>query len=45
LLEQGKIKPVISKKLFLTEAAEAHRILEARGVKGKIVLVTESYAA
>ena len=43
LLEQRKIKPVISKKLFLTEAAEAHRILEARGVKGKIVLVTENF--
>jgi NADPH2:quinone reductase len=45
LLKQGKIKPVISKKLSLLEAAEAHRILEARGVKGKIVLVTEGLAA
>jgi len=39
LLEQRKIKPVISKILPLTEAAEAHRLLERRGVKGKIVLV------
>ena len=40
LLEQGKIKPVISHKLPLTDAAAAHRLLEERGVKGKIVLVT-----
>lgn len=40
LLEQGTIKPVISREFHLTEAAEAHRLLEARGVKGKIVLVT-----
>lgn len=39
LLEQGKIKPVISKKLMLTDAAKAHQLLEARGVKGKIVLL------
>ena len=38
LLEHGKIKPVISKKLLLTEATKAHKLLEARGVKGKIVL-------
>jgi NADPH2:quinone reductase len=44
LLEQKKIKPVISKKLPLTEAAEAHRILESRGVKGKIVLLSETAA-
>jgi NADPH:quinone reductase-like Zn-dependent oxidoreductase len=43
LLEEGKIKPVISVKLPLLRAAEAHRILEARGVKGKIVLVTQSH--
>jgi NADPH:quinone reductase-like Zn-dependent oxidoreductase len=40
LLEQGKIKPVISHKLLLTDASAAHRLLEERGVKGKIVLVT-----
>lgn len=41
LLEQGSVKPVISRKLPLTEAAEAHQILESRGVKGKIVLLSE----
>ena len=39
LLEQGRIKPVISRRLPLTAAAEAHQILESRGVKGKIVLL------
>lgn len=38
LLAQGKIKPIISMTLPLTAAAEAHRLLEARGVKGKLVL-------
>lgn len=41
LLEQGRIKPVISRRLPLTEAAKAHQILESRGVKGKIVLLSE----
>ncbi|MBI4675715.1 MAG: zinc-binding dehydrogenase, partial [Chloroflexi bacterium] len=45
LLEQRKINPVISKKLLLTDAAEAHRILESRGVKGKIVLLSASPVA
>ena len=39
LLEQGKVKPVISEKLSLTDAAKAHQLLESRGVKGKIVLL------
>jgi NADPH:quinone reductase-like Zn-dependent oxidoreductase len=42
LLEHGRIKPVISKKLPLVQAAEAHRMLEAGGVKGKIVLMSET---
>lgn len=42
LLELGKIKPVISQTLPLTKAAQAHQILERRGVKGKLVLVTEA---
>jgi NADPH:quinone reductase-like Zn-dependent oxidoreductase len=40
LLAQGKIRPVILQRMPLTEAAEAHRLLEKRGVKGKIVLLT-----
>jgi|APCry1669189070_1035195.scaffolds.fasta_scaffold00385_8 NADPH:quinone reductase-like Zn-dependent oxidoreductase len=39
LLEQSKIQPVIAHRLKLTDAAEAHRLLESRGVRGKIVLL------
>jgi len=35
---EGRIKPVIDRVLPLTEVAEAHRRLEARGVCGKIIL-------
>ena len=45
LLEQGKIKPVISKKLSLTDAAKAHQLLEARSVKGKIVLLANELSS
>ena len=45
LLEQGKIKPVISKKLSLTDAAKAHQLLEARGVNGKIVLLANELSS
>ena len=38
LVKQGKLKPVVDRVLPLWEAAEAHRILEARKVFGKIVL-------
>lgn len=41
LLEAGKLKPIIGKKLPLQEAAEAHRLAEARSVFGKIVLIPE----
>jgi NADPH:quinone reductase-like Zn-dependent oxidoreductase len=45
LLEQGKIKPIISKKLSLTDAMKAHQILEARGVNGKIVLLADGFSS
>ena len=35
---EGRIKPVIDRVLPLSEVAEAHRRLEARGVCGKIIL-------
>lgn len=38
LVGEGKLKPVIDSVLPLSEAAEAHRRLEARQVFGKIVL-------
>ncbi|MFN8414497.1 MAG: zinc-binding dehydrogenase [Anaerolineales bacterium] len=45
LLEQQKIKPVISKKMPLTDAVKAHQLLEARGVKGKIVLLANELSS
>ncbi len=38
LIEQGKIKPVISRSYPLTEAARAHRFLEDGQNMGKIIL-------
>ena len=38
LLAEGRIKPVVT-RMPLTEAAEAHRRLEAREVLGKLVLI------
>lgn len=39
LLLQGKIKPVIAKRLPLTEVVFAHTLLEDREVEGKLVLL------
>ncbi len=38
LFAEGKVKPVIYKTLKLTEAAEAHRLMESSAHIGKIVL-------
>ncbi|WP_104817204.1 NAD(P)H-quinone oxidoreductase [Kitasatospora sp. MMS16-BH015] len=38
LVESGVVKPVIDRVLPLTEAAEAHRVLEAGDQTGKVVL-------
>jgi NADPH:quinone reductase-like Zn-dependent oxidoreductase len=38
LANSGKITPMIWKTLPLSEAAQAHQLIEARAVKGKIVL-------
>ena len=40
LLGEGQIKPLVAQRLPLTEAAQAHALLEGRGIPGKIVLVT-----
>jgi NADPH:quinone reductase len=40
LLHQKKIRPLIAKRLPLTQAREAHELLGKGGVTGKIVLVT-----
>lgn len=39
LLEEGKLKPIISAKFPILEAAKANELLESRKVNGKIVLL------
>jgi NADPH2:quinone reductase len=39
LLETGKVKPVIYRRLPLRDAAEAHRMMESSDHIGKIVLL------
>lgn len=41
LLQQQKLKPIIAQRFPLTEARQAHELLEKGGVVGKIVLVTQ----
>ena len=38
LVEEGKLKPVVDQVLPLSEAAQAHRLLEERRQFGKVVL-------
>jgi NADPH2:quinone reductase len=38
-LESGEVKLRIDRELPLSEAAEAHRLLESRGTRGKLLLV------
>ncbi|WP_298821488.1 NADP-dependent oxidoreductase [uncultured Roseibium sp.] len=40
LTERGLLKPLVEQTLPLDQAAEAHRLIEAGGRRGKIVLVT-----
>ena len=40
LVARGAVRPVIAHRLALEEAAEAHRLLEAGGYVGKILLTT-----
>jgi NADPH2:quinone reductase len=42
LLEAGTIKPVVTERVPLAEAARAHELLEAGGHAGKVVLVTDT---
>jgi NADPH2:quinone reductase len=40
LLASGKVRPIVARVLPLAEAAEAHRLLEAGEIIGKVVLTT-----
>ena len=40
LLAAGKVRPLVARVLPLTQAAEAHRLLEAGEIIGKVVLTT-----
>ena len=44
LLAQGKIKPVIAKRMPLVEAAQAHEMVERAAVQGRIVLMVGEQA-
>jgi putative PIG3 family NAD(P)H quinone oxidoreductase len=39
LIETGKVRPVVHARVPMADASAAHRMLEGRGVVGKIVLV------
>ncbi|HEX4249641.1 MAG TPA: NAD(P)H-quinone oxidoreductase [Pseudonocardia sp.] len=44
LIEAGRVKPVVHATLPMDQAAEAHRLLDAGGVIGKLLLVNPNYA-
>ena len=44
LIEAGRVKPVVHAELPMDQAAEAHGLLAAGGVIGKLVLVNPNYA-
>jgi NADPH:quinone reductase len=39
LVAEGKLKPVVHKALPLSQAAEAHRVVDSRDFFGKVVLL------
>ena len=43
LIEAGRVKPVVHAELPMDQAAEAHRLLDAGGVIGKLLLVNPNY--
>ncbi|WP_369390653.1 NAD(P)H-quinone oxidoreductase [Streptomyces sp. CG1] len=44
LLAGGHVRPVVDRELPMAEAAEAHRVVEASGHVGKVLLVTPTVA-
>ena len=43
-VEAGRLKPVVDRALPLSRAREAHRLIEAREVFGKVVLVPDRFS-
>jgi NADPH:quinone reductase-like Zn-dependent oxidoreductase len=43
LLAQGKIQPVIAKRMPLHEATRAHELVEQGAVQGKIALMANGW--
>jgi NADPH:quinone reductase-like Zn-dependent oxidoreductase len=39
LLAEGRIQPIVSKRLALEEVVRAHELMESAGARGKIVLL------
>jgi putative oxidoreductase len=39
LMRQGRIRPMIDRMFPLSDAANAHKYIESRSVKGKVVLI------
>jgi NADPH:quinone reductase-like Zn-dependent oxidoreductase len=44
LIEDGKVKPVVSAELPLSEARKAHEMIETKHTRGKIVLIVGTAA-
>ncbi len=44
LLKEGRVKPLVAKRMPLTEARQAQELLGTGGVTGKIVLLGNAYA-
>jgi NADPH:quinone reductase-like Zn-dependent oxidoreductase len=42
LIDRGQVKPIIHRVFPLSEAADAHRLMESSSHVGKIVLTTRS---
>jgi NADPH:quinone reductase-like Zn-dependent oxidoreductase len=45
LVEDGRIRPIIDRKLPMSQAVEAHRLLESSEHFGKILLINPDASA
>ena len=42
LIADGRVRPVVDRKIPMPDAADAHRVVEESGHIGKVLLVTPS---